>query len=207
VLDACVRGGSLSVNVPVRDLKAEEARDERLEREAERQLDLTKTAKSKLRQEISRTRGKPIYRDEPQMIGTVAGLAFFVTNTPWPHEAIPDCVARMEASLLTLSLPPDPNTGKLRAHIKAVHDAIAGFIEQISILSSLPEAFSAQNLALVARWGNAWDEFKPHTAKDFGLSRRALWGDDGGEVTYPAGYQVPSRQPFEAFRKAVEVGI
>jgi hypothetical protein len=206
-LDACARGGTLFVNVPVRDLKAEEARDERLEREAGRQLELTKTARSKLRQKISTTRGKPIYRDEPQMIGTVAGRAFFLTHTPWPHELIADCVARMEASLLTLSLPADPNTSKLRAHIRAVHNAIAGLIEQISILSSLPEAFSAPNLALVARWGNAWDEFKPYTVKDFGLSRRALWGDDGGEVTYPAGYHVPSRQSFEAFLKAIEVGL
>ena len=103
VLDACVRGGSLFVDVPVRNFKAEEARDERLQREAERQQELTKTAKSKLRQEIARVRGKPIYRHESQMIGSVEGLAFFLTNSPGPHEAIPNCVSRIQASWTVLS--------------------------------------------------------------------------------------------------------
>jgi hypothetical protein len=211
VVEACRRGGgALFVDERSRNYEAEAARDSRLDvREARLAKEaMNKTERGKERRDIAQQRGKPIYRYPPTLIGTLKGQPFFLTTSPSPHTRIPELIADIESDLLDLNLDP-PITSKLRAQLHNVRDALASIIEQVGTLAALPEAFSLQNLALLAQWGNARAKSgETYEAHDFAITRRSsTWESDNPpaarSVAYPQGFALPSATPFSAFKNAV----
>jgi hypothetical protein len=201
--EVCTKGGgTLYITDKIRDFAAEERREERQFENAKLVGTMTKTAVRKARENgdlpSNGRRPKPLYREVPKLLGTLAGQGFFRADQ-LPHRNIDELGVRAEQILDQLT-DGRHSTAQLRLIFQNLRHVVEALAAEIGRLNELFEAFELRNLTNIASWANHREIGRnSYFAAVGNISCHDHFGGEPISVTFPAEYRVPSVMPFQRF--------
>ncbi len=134
-------GAMLTYGVKVRDIAAEERRDNDEERRATRAGKTWVPPKSP----------RPIHKMEQRNFGALVGLEFYRLDRP-PDEIALEAIERLKSGFGALEKA--NRTADLRSFFKGASTSFEILRAQIARVTALPVAFSDANLALLSSWAS-----------------------------------------------------
>ena len=153
--EVCAKGGELYINERVRDLAAEERREERQTNNSKQIGTMTKTAIRKARAlgdlPSSGRPQTPIYKDILKYIGKLEGQEFLRIDHRLPDNRILELAARVEQILDALSQT-KYSTAQYAVVFRDLRQLCEALVYEISRLHEIFDAFNSRNLSLIAQW-------------------------------------------------------